>query len=217
MKANIMYAAGDVRVEEISVPEIQKPTDVILKVVVACICGSDLHPYHSMHAHEHGEGEAMGHEVLGRIDVMGSEVSGFKKGDLVVVPFAYGDNTCPFCKEGLMTSCVNGGFMTGCQAEYVRVPQAQGSMFKLPDYIDENSPLLPSLLTLSDVYGTGYHAAVMGGVNENTTVTVIGDGAVGLLAVLSAKKLGAEKDYLDGPSQRAYRSWIRIRCNGCHR
>lgn len=198
MKANIMYAAGDVRVEEIAVPQLQLPTDAILKVVAACICGSDLHPYHNMHAHEHGEGEAMGHEVIGRIEEMGEQVSGFKKGDLVIVPFAVGDNTCPFCEEGLMTSCVHVSFMTGCQAEYVRVPQAQGSMFKLPDHIDENSPLLPSLLTLSDVYGTGYHAAVMGRVNESTTVTVIGDGAVGLLAVLSAKKLGAKKIILMG-------------------
>ncbi|WP_410511189.1 alcohol dehydrogenase catalytic domain-containing protein [Paenibacillus sp. BR2-3] len=101
MKANIMYAAGDVRVEEIPVPQLQKPTDAILKVVVACICGSDLHPYHNMHAHEHGEGEAMGHEVIGRIEEMGSEVSGFKKGYLVIVPFAVGDNTCPFkCGNG---------------------------------------------------------------------------------------------------------------------
>ncbi len=198
MKANIMYAAGDVRVEELPVPRLQEQTDVILKVVAACVCGSDLHPYRSMHPHEHGEGEAMGHEVIGKIEEMGSDVSGFKKGDLVVVPFAYGDNTCPFCQEGLMTSCEHGGFMTGCQAEFVRVPQAQGSMFKLPDEIDEDSPLLPSLLTLSDVYGTGYHAAVMGRVNENTTVTVIGDGAVGLLAVLSAKKLGAKKIILMG-------------------
>ncbi|WP_048748506.1 zinc-binding dehydrogenase [Paenibacillus sp. P22] len=198
MKANVMYAAGDVRVVEAPVPTLQKPTDAILKVVAACICGSDLHPYHSMHAHEHGEGEAMGHEVIGTIEEMGSQVAGFKKGDLVVVPFAYGDLTCPFCQEGLMTSCVHGGFMTGCQAEFVRVPQAQGSMFKLPDEIDESSPLLPSLLTLSDVYGTGYHAALKGGVNEHTTVTVIGDGAVGLLAVLSAKKLGAKKIILMG-------------------
>lgn len=201
MKANIMYAAGDVRVEEVPNPQLHAPTDAILKVVAACICGSDLHPYHSMHAHEHGEGDAMGHEVIGRIEEMGSDVTGFKIGDLVVVPFAYGDNTCPFCQEGLMTSCVHGGFMSGCQAEFVRVPQAQGSMFKLPDEIDDNSPLLPSLLTLSDVYGTGYHAAVKGGVNENTTVTVIGDGAVGLLAVLSAKKLGAKKIILMGRHQ----------------
>lgn len=201
MKANIMYAAGDVRVEEVPNPQLHAPTDAILKVVAACICGSDLHPYHSMHAHEHGEGDAMGHEVIGRIEEMGSDVTGFKIGDLVVVPFAYGDNTCPFCQEGLMTSCVHGGFMSGCQAEFVRVPQAQGSMFKLPEEIDDNSPLLPSLLTLSDVYGTGYHAAVKGGVNENTTVTVIGDGAVGLLAVLSAKKLGAKKIILMGRHQ----------------
>lgn len=198
MKANIMYQAGDVRVEDVPIPTLQKTSDAILKVVAACICGSDLHPYHNMHAHAHGEGEPMGHEVIGRIEELGSDVTGFHKGDLVIVPFAVGDNTCPFCKEGFMTSCVHGSFITGCQAEYVRVPQAQGSMFKLPDHIDENSPLLPSLLTLSDVYGTGYHAAIMGRVDETTTVVVIGDGAVGLLAVLSAKKLGAKKIILMG-------------------
>jgi len=174
-------------------PKIEEPTDSVLKVVAAAVCGSDLHPYRNMDAHNHENGEAMGHEVIGRIEELGTDVTGFKKGDLVVVPFAYGDNSCPFCQEGLMTSCVNGGFMTGCQAEYVRVPQAQGSMFKLPDTIEDDSPLLPSLLTLADVYGTGYHAAVMAGVNEDTTVTVVGDGAVGLLAVLSANKLGAKK------------------------
>lgn len=201
MKANIMYEAGDVRVEDVPKPKLQEPTDSVLKVVAACICGSDLHPYRHMHADEQGGGEPMGHEVIGRIDEMGAGVTDFKKGDLVVVPFAYGDNTCPYCQEGLQTSCVNGGFMSGCQAEYVRIPQAQGSMFKLPDEIGDDSPLLPSLLTISDVYGTGYHAAVMGGVNENTTVTVVGDGAVGLLAVLSAKKLGAQKIILMGRHQ----------------
>jgi threonine dehydrogenase-like Zn-dependent dehydrogenase len=198
MKANIMYEAGDVRVEDVPKPQLQESTDSVLKVVAACICGSDLHPYRHMHADEQGGGEPMGHEVIGRIEEMGSGVTDFNKGDLVVVPFAYGDNTCPYCREGLQTSCVNGGFMSGCQAEYVRIPQAEGSMFKLPDEIGDDSPLLPSLLTISDVYGTGYHAAVMGGVNENTTVTVVGDGAVGLLAVLSAKKLGAQKIILMG-------------------
>ncbi|MFV0558757.1 MAG: zinc-binding dehydrogenase [Enterococcus sp.] len=198
MKANFMYQAGDVRVEEIAIPKIEATSDAVIKVVAACICGSDLHPYHHMHAHEHGEGDAMGHEVLGRITELGDGVTGFNKGDLVIVPFAYGDNTCAFCQEGLMTSCVHGGFMTGCQAEYVRVPQASGAMFKLPAEIKDDSPLIPSLLTLSDVYGTGYHAAKMGGVNAETTVTVIGDGAVGLLAVLSAKKLGAKQIILMG-------------------
>ncbi|SFQ03840.1 alcohol dehydrogenase catalytic domain-containing protein [Salibacterium halotolerans] len=196
MKTNMMYAAGDVRVEDVPVPHVQQPTDSVLRVVASCICGTDLHPYHNMESHDHGE--AMGHEVLGRIEELGEDVTGFEKGDLVVVPFFYADNTCPHCREGWTTSCVNGGFMNGGQAEYVHIPQAQGSMFKLPDEIEDDSPLIPSLLTLSDVYGTGYHAAVMGGVNENTTVTVIGDGAVGLLAVLAAKKRGAQRIILMG-------------------
>ena len=199
MRATVMYGAGDVRVETVPDPKLLQPTDAIVRVVRACVCGSDLHPYHSMPASE--QGKPMGHEFIGVVEELGSKVSGLGVGDLVVAPFAWADNTCEFCREGLHTSCPNGGFygagdVGGGQAEAVRVPQAAGSLVKLP--VGEDSALLPSLLTLSDVFGTGYHAAVKAGVNERTTVTVIGDGAVGLMAVLSAKRLGAERIILMG-------------------
>ena len=199
MRATLIYGAGDVRVENVPDPVIKKPTDAIVRVVRACICGSDLHPYHSMPA---SEGPArIGHEFIGVVEDTGAEVSTVKKGDLVVAPFAYSDGTCEYCQEGLHTSCLHGGFwamgdVDGGQGEAVRSPLADGTLVKLP--VSEDSALLPSLLTLSDVLGTGYHAAVRGGVSERTTVTVIGDGAVGLLAVLSAKRLGAERIILMG-------------------
>ncbi|MEU4546264.1 zinc-binding dehydrogenase [Nonomuraea dietziae] len=199
MRATFMYGAGDVRVENVPDPVIQHPTDAVVRIVRSCVCGSDLHPYHSLPASE--QGTPMGHEFLGVIEELGGEVSGFKRGDLVVAPFAYSDNTCGFCREGLHTSCPNGGFWAaggvgGAQAEAIRVPQAQGTLVKLP--VGEDSELLPSLLTLADVYGTGYHAAKQADVNARTTVAVIGDGAVGLMAVLSARRLGAERIILMG-------------------
>lgn len=199
MRATIMYGAGDVRVEEIPDPTLRLPSDAIVRVVRACVCGSDLHPYHTM-APTPG-GTPMGHEFVGVVEETGSEVSTLKKGDFVIAPFAWSDGTCEFCREGLQTSCQYGGFWAagdigGAQAEAIRVPFADGTLVKAP--VGEDSALLPALLTLSDVYGTGYHAAIRGGVTERTTVTVIGDGAVGLLAVLSAKRLGAERIILMG-------------------
>ncbi|MFB9526800.1 zinc-dependent alcohol dehydrogenase family protein [Nonomuraea roseola] len=199
MRATFMYGAGDVRVETVPDPVPQQPTDAVVRIVRSCVCGSDLHPYHSLPASE--QGTPMGHEFLGVIEELGGEVSGLKRGDLVVAPFAYSDNTCAFCREGLHTSCPNGGFWAsggvgGAQAEAIRVPQAQGTLVKLP--VGEDSQLLPSLLTLADVYGTGYHAAKQADVNARTTVAVIGDGAVGLMAVLSARRLGAERIILMG-------------------
>jgi threonine dehydrogenase-like Zn-dependent dehydrogenase len=189
-----MYGAGDVRVEDVPDPVIQLPTDALVRVVRACVCGSDLHPYHSMPASERGR--TMGHEFIGVVEETGSEVSSLKAGDFVIAPFAYSDNTCDFCREGVHTSCRNGGFFSTAQAEAVRVPQADGTLVKAP--VGEDSALLPSLLTLSDVFLTGHHAAVTAGVNPRTTVTVIGDGAVGLSAVLAAKRLGAERIVLMG-------------------
>lgn len=193
-----MYEAGDVRVQDAPDPVIEHPTDAVVRIVRSCVCGSDLHPYRTMPP---SDGPApMGHEFLGVVEELGPQVSGLKRGDLVVAPFAYADNTCAFCREGLHTSCPNGGFFAagvgGAQAEAVRVPQAQGTLVKLP--VGEDSALLPSLLTLADVYGTGHHAAKQARVNERTTVTVIGDGAVGLMAVLSARQLGAERIILMG-------------------
>ena len=199
MRATLMYGAGDVRIEDVPDSVIKLPTDALVRVTASCICGSDLHPYASMAP---ADGPArMGHEFIGVVEDTGSDVTTVKKGDLVVSPFAISDGTCEFCRERLHTSCVNGAFWDGvpdegAQAEAIRVPIADGTLVKLP--VAADSGLIPSLLTLSDVLGTGYHAAVAGGVNERTRVTVIGDGAVGLLAVLSAKRLGAEQIILMG-------------------
>jgi threonine dehydrogenase-like Zn-dependent dehydrogenase len=199
MRATLIYGAGDVRVEQVPDPVLKQPTDALVRVTAACICGSDLHPYHSMSP---ADGPArIGHEFIGVVEDTGSDVSTVRKGDLVVAPFAFSDGTCEYCREGLQTSCVHGGFwatrdVDGGQGEAVRVPLADGTLVKLP--VAPDSALIPSLLTLSDVFGTGYHAAVRGGVDERATVTVIGDGAVGLLAVLSAKRLGAEQIVLMG-------------------
>jgi threonine dehydrogenase-like Zn-dependent dehydrogenase len=189
-----MYGAGDVRVEKIPDPTVQAPTDAVVRVVRACVCGSDLHPYHSMPASE--QGRTMGHEFVGVVEEVGSEVVRIRRGDVVIAPFAWFDNTCEFCREGLTTSCLHGGFFSETQAEAVRVPQADGTLVKAP--VGEDSALLPSLLTLSDVLITGHHAAVTAGVDARTSVTVIGDGAVGLLAVMAAKRRGAERIILMG-------------------
>jgi threonine dehydrogenase-like Zn-dependent dehydrogenase len=198
MRATIMYGAGDVRVEHVPDPVIQVSTDAVVRVLQSCICGSDLWPYGSLPHTEHGR--RMGHEFLGVVEDTGSDVSGFSRGDVVIAPFVWADNTCDFCREGLQTSCRHGGQwghdLDGGQGEAVRVPQAQGTLVTVP--VDEDSALLPSLLTLSDVFCTGHHAAFTAGVNRGTTVTVIGDGAVGLSAVLAAKRLGAEHILLMG-------------------
>jgi len=171
----------------------------VVRVLRSGICGSDLWPYRSMPASEHGR--RMGHEFLGVVEDIGADVSGLKRGDLVVTPFLWADNTCDFCAEGLHTSCRHGGRygldgVDGGQGEAVGVPQAQGTLVKLP--VGEDSALLASLLTLSDVFCVGHHACVKARVGPRTTVTVIGDGAVGLSAVLAAKRLGAERILLLG-------------------
>lgn len=203
MRATLMYGAGDVRVEDVPDQTLQQPTDALVRVLRSCICGSDLHPFHSMPA---GSPKPMGHEFLGVVEELGSEVTGLAKGDVVIAPFVWSDGTCDFCREGLHTSCRHGGFWGtgtgpgdtgGGQAEAVRVPQAQGTLVKVP-VGETDTALLPGLLTLSDVYPTGYHCAVTAGVGPGTTVTVIGDGAVGLSAVLSARQLGAEQVILMG-------------------
>ncbi|ROR64816.1 zinc-binding dehydrogenase [Agrococcus jenensis] len=192
MRATVMYDAGDVRVEEVPDPVLQAPTDAIIRVTYACVCGSDLHPYHDLEATP--EGRRMGHEAIGVVEQVGSDVTTLSIGDTVIVPFAWSDNTCAFCRDGITTSCVHGGFFDGAssatQAEKLLVPQADGTAVVIPAGTDES--LMPSLLTLSDVYLTGHHAAHKGGVEPGKTVAVIGDGAVGLSAVLAAKQLGAE-------------------------
>jgi threonine dehydrogenase-like Zn-dependent dehydrogenase len=198
MRATLMFAAGDVRVVDVAEPTIEQPTDVVIRVTHACVCGSDLHPYHDLE--DTPEGRRMGHEAIGVVEQVGNEVATLSIGDTVIVPFAWSDGTCAFCRDGITTSCVHGGFFDGAssatQAEKLRVPFADGTAVAIPAGTDES--LMPSLLTLSDVYLTGYHAAVRGGVEAGKTVVVIGDGAVGLSAVLAAKQLGAETIILMG-------------------
>ena len=199
MRATLMYAAGDVRVEDVPDPSIVDPTDAIVRVTSACICGSDLWPYADLERSE--TGRPMGHEAIGLVEDVGADVRTIKPGDLVVMPFAFSDGTCAFCREGLHTACVHGGFFDGlgtgaAQAEAVRVPQADGTLYALP--VGEDDALLPSLLTLSDVLGTGHHAAVVAGVKPGDSVAVVGDGAVGLCGVIAAKRLGAEQIVIMG-------------------
>jgi threonine dehydrogenase-like Zn-dependent dehydrogenase len=204
MRATSIHGAGDVRVIDVPDPSIQRPTDALVRVVRACICGSDLHPYHSMP--NTPAGATIGHEFIGVVEGVGSDVTTVATGDFVIAPFAVSCGHCEFCRAGLQTSCINGGFGNdpelgtgGGQAEAVRVPLADGTLVKVPGVdAGTDEALLASLLTLSDVYGTGWHAAIRGGVRPGGTVTVIGDGAVGLLAVLSAKQLGAERIVLMG-------------------
>ncbi|ELP63133.1 zinc-dependent alcohol dehydrogenase family protein [Streptomyces turgidiscabies] len=199
MRAAVMYGAGDVRIEDRPDPKIVNPTDAIVRTVASCVCGSDLWPYKSMPATD--TGRPMGHEFLGVVEEIGADVTHVRAGDLVVAPFTYCDNTCDYCAKGLQSSCRHGGRygydgVDGGQGEAVRVPQADGTLVKLP--VEPDSELLPSLLALSDVMGTGHHGAVTAGVRPGDSVLVIGDGAVGLSAVIAAKRLGAEQIVLMG-------------------
>src|SRR5467141_4693724 len=193
MRATVLYGAGDVRVEHVADARLIEPTDALVAVSRACICGSDLWPYKLMKPGE--PPRRMGHEAIGVVQAVGSGVRRVKVGAVVVMPFAFSDGTCVFCHEGLHTSCVHGGFfgtveVPGAQAEALRIPLADGTLFVLP--VGEDDALVPSLLTLSDVMGTGHHAAVAAEVGPGKTVAVVGDGAVGLCGVIAAKRLGAE-------------------------
>jgi threonine dehydrogenase-like Zn-dependent dehydrogenase len=199
MRATIMYAAGDVRVENVPDATLVEPTDAIVRVTRACICGSDLWPYRSMERTE--AGQSMGHEALGIVEAVGRAVSKIKAGDLVIMPFAYSDGRCEFCHEGLQTACVHGGFfgnqgINGAQAEALRVPYADGTLYAVAT--DPDEALMASLLSLSDVMGTGHHAARVAKVESGKSVAVIGDGAVGLCGIIAAKRLGAERIILLG-------------------
>jgi threonine dehydrogenase-like Zn-dependent dehydrogenase len=189
-----MYSAGDVRIENVPDPKIIEPTDAVIRVTRACVCGSDLWPYQKM---EHSEtGRVMGHEAIGVVEDVGPDVRTIKRGDFVIMPFAFSDGTCTFCHDGLQTSCIHGGFfgtteVAGAQAEAVRIPLADGTLFPVGAHADD--ALMASLLTLSDVMGTGHHAAIIARVTAGKSVAVVGDGAVGLCGVIAAKRLGAEQ------------------------
>src|SRR2546430_744429 len=194
MRATVMYSAGDVRIENVPDPQIIEPTDAVIRVTRACVCGSDLWPYQKMERIE--TGRVMGHEAIGVVEDVGADVQKIKRGDFVIMPFAFSDGTCAFCHDGLQTSCIDGGFfgtteVAGAQAEAVRIPLADGTLFSIGANADD--ALMPSLLTLSDVMGTGHHAAVIARVTPGKSVAVVGDGAVGLCGVIAAKRLGAQQ------------------------
>jgi threonine dehydrogenase-like Zn-dependent dehydrogenase len=194
-----MYGAGDVRVENVPDAHLIEPADSLVRVTRAAICGSDLWPYKTM-PHEDA-GRRMGHEFIGVVEAVGSDVRTVKAGDLVVSPFLWSDGSCVFCREGLQSECLHGGRygsddVDGGQGEAVRVPQADGTLVVLP--VGEDDALMPSLLTLSDVMATGHHAALAAKVAPGKTAAVVGDGAVGLCGVVAAKRLGADQIILLG-------------------
>jgi threonine dehydrogenase-like Zn-dependent dehydrogenase len=188
MRATWIHAPGHITVEDVPDPTITKPTDAIVKVVASCICGSDLWPYRGENDVTPG---TIGHECVGVIEEVGAEVRDFKPGDFVVVPFDHCDNTCAHCRAGMQAACDNLGFTASGQAEYSLVNFADGSLVKTDGVPDAG--LIPSLLSLSDVMATGWHAAVAAGVRPGGTAVVVGDGAVGLCGVLAARELGAER------------------------
>jgi len=199
MRATLMYGAGDVRVEDVPDAHLIEPTDALVRVSRAAICGSDLWPYKAMEPTD--SGRRMGHEFIGVVEDVGTAVETVKAGDLVVSPFLWSDGTCVFCKEGLQSKCLHGGRygsdnVDGGQGEAVRVPQADGTLVVLP--VGADDALMPSLLTLSDVMGTGHHAAVTAKVGPGKIAAVVGDGAVGLCGVIASKRLGAERVILLG-------------------
>ena len=188
MRATTIHGPRDIRVEEVPDPVLEQPTDAIVKVAAGCICGSDLWPYRGENPIE--AGSTIGHECIGEVVEVGSEVSQFSAGDFVVVPFCHCDNTCPHCLAGMQSACVNVDGTASGQAEYTRVAQADGSLVRTDGTPDPAS--YPSLLALTDVMATGWHAAVSAGVRPGAKVVVVGDGAVGLCGVLAASVMGAE-------------------------
>ena len=195
MKAAIFQGKGAIALGERPAPTIKKPTDAVVRVVLACVCGSDLWYYRG--ETNYTVGNPIGHEFLGVVEQVGESVQTIAKGDLVIAPFLYSDGTCPHCRAGITSACIRGGVwgangIDGGQGEAVRVPLADGTLVKVPGS-GHSEETLASLLTLSDVMGTGHHAAVSAEVKKGDTVAVVGDGAVGLCAIIAAKRLGAQR------------------------
>jgi threonine dehydrogenase-like Zn-dependent dehydrogenase len=193
MRATIMHKAHDVSIESVPDAAIVDPTDALIRITRACICGSDLWPYNGG---PNVEGQRMGHEAIGVVEDVGSGVQTIRRGQVVIMPFVDSDGTCLFCEDGLPAACVHRNFfgngeLDGAQAEALRIPLADGTLYTID--VAEDDALMPSLLTLSDVMGTGHHAAVVARVRPGGTVAVVGDGAVGICGVLAAKRLGAEQ------------------------
>ena len=189
IRGAVLYGPRDVRYEELEAPRILKPTDAILRVRATCVCGSDLWPYRGAQAVD--APQRMGHEYCGVVEEAGGEVEGIGPGQFVIGSFAASDNACPHCAHGYHSSCMQREFISGAQAPLLRVPLAQGTLVPLPEAPPDD--LVPSLLTLSDVMGTGWFAAKAADVKPGSTAVVVGDGAVGLLAVLSARLQGAAR------------------------
>jgi threonine dehydrogenase-like Zn-dependent dehydrogenase len=189
LKGTVLYAPRDVRFEERETPKIVEPTDAIIRTSAACVCGSDLWPYRGIRQIDGPT--PMGHEYCGIVEEVGSSVRTVKPGQFVIGSFFASDNTCPHCRAGYQSACVQKQVMSTAQAPLVRIPLADGTLVPTPDL--PPADLIPSLLTLSDVMGTGWFAAVAANVRAGMTVAVVGDGAVGLLGVLSARQMGAER------------------------
>ncbi|MGW6504490.1 zinc-dependent alcohol dehydrogenase family protein [Nonomuraea angiospora] len=191
MRGTVLYAPGDVRVEDRPDPKIEQPTDAVIRLAATCVCGSDLWPYRGIE--EVKQPTPMGHEYVGIVEEVGSEVRTVRPGQFVVGSFFASDNTCEICRAGYQTSCVRREFAaaTGAQAQYARIALADGTLVATPDMPDPD--LIPGLLAASDVLGTGWFGAVAAEAGPGKTVAVVGDGAVGLLAVLAARQLGAER------------------------
>jgi threonine dehydrogenase-like Zn-dependent dehydrogenase len=189
MLATVMYGPGDVRFEEVPDPRIEKPTDAIIKLSATCICGSDLWPYRGFNA-DTGP-KHMGHEYCGVVVEVGAAVKNVKPGQFVVGSFCLSDNTCPHCQYGFQSSCAQVEFMIGAQAPYARVPLADGTLVATNEM--PSDALIPHMLAVSDVLGTGWYAADAAQVRPGGTVVVVGDGAVGLMGVLAASQMGAER------------------------
>jgi threonine dehydrogenase-like Zn-dependent dehydrogenase len=191
MRGVVMHTAGDVRVEDREDPRIIEPTDAIIRLSATCICGSDLWPYRGIEPADH---LIMGHEYVGVVEEVGAEVKNVKVGDFVVGSFVISDNTCEICRAGYQSKCVNASFVHGAigtQSQLARIPYADGTLVPTPGQPDPD--LIPSLLAASDVLGTGWFAAVAAEAGPGKTVAVVGDGAVGLMGILAAKQLGAER------------------------
>lgn len=192
MRGAVLYGPRDVRFERREDPKITKPTDAIIRMAATCVCGSDLWPYRGIE--KYGQPQPMGHEYVGIVEEVGREVKNVKVGDFVIGSFVISDNTCEICRAGYPSRCVHGEFVAqtiGTQAELARIPLADGTLVATPGMPDQG--LIPSLLAASDVLGTGWFGAVAAEAGPGKTVAVVGDGAVGLCAVLAAKRLGAER------------------------
>ncbi|MPY48174.1 zinc-dependent alcohol dehydrogenase family protein [Streptomyces acidicola] len=189
MRGAVIHAPGDIRFETLDDPKILKPTDAIIRTAVTCVCGSDLWPYRGLEPTD--AAHPMGHEYVGFVEEVGSEVTSVKPGQFVVGSFATSDNICANCRNGFQSSCLNREFMSTCQADYVRIPNAQGTLVATAGVPGEE--FWPGLLAVSDVMGTGWWAADAAEVKPGSTAVVVGDGAVGLCAVIAAKEMGAER------------------------